>query len=105
MERVLRDVAREAAVGVSLSAGRLDLRAIEARLNATEVCYECRADMQALLAHVRALRAALQRLNDARHGSSTKDDVMETIAAHRNADAVLRAAGDAAGAAPEETQP
>lgn len=87
-----------------MTPGRLDLRAVEARLNATEVCYECRADMQALLAHGRALRAALHECVDAatEQGYTLLPREKAAIVSAR---AVLDAAGDAAGAAPEETHP
>jgi hypothetical protein len=80
----------------------IDLTAIEARLLTMtdqlkrDGAYRARAgdDVQALVAHVRALRAALYRVCDARPGSSVPEDMRETVEAFAAAEVVLASVTD-----------
>lgn len=72
-----------------MTAGRLDLCAVEAEARRDRTMLS--EDVLVLLAHCRAVRAALQAV------LSEFDDARE------HAVEVLETAGDAAGAAPEET--
>lgn len=95
---------------------RLDLRAVSELLESCATHGELTAvvpcdNLRALLAHCRALRVALQEGLEHMHPMTCasmdgyEDSGKPCDCWHSRAAAVLAAAGDAAGAAPEETHP